>query len=447
MYTKKIMVLGGGSSQINLIKECVRQGYHTILADINEQAPGRAFCSSFERASTFDIDAVIKAAEINKIDAVMTAGTDQPVLTCAAAACKLNLPGFLDTETALSVTNKKIMKNIFSDFSIKTAPFAFLNKDFKKSELDHLKAPYVIKPLDSQGQRGVFKVDSISEIKSLFENVLSYSKEKEIIAENYYDSDEITVSGWVCSGKIYIFTVTDRVTFDNPPTIGVCASHIFPSPYLFSHQSEIIETTVSIVKNFGIKNGPIYFQYLIGKNGLQVNEIACRLGGAYEDEFIPLLTGIDLRKLLIKGSLGEEITDTDFKNLVPVNEWREDNKTRSKETEFTKKRSFINYGKYVSVPLIFCRSGLISDLASPDNRKIKSLANFSFLQEKGTWIRELNNSTQRAAYAVLLSENVQDLNRDVKKLFKAAAVYDSEGNNMLMKNHGLSLYCDRRRFS
>jgi hypothetical protein len=344
----------------------------------------------------------------------MTAGTDQPVLTCAAAADKLKLPQFLDPETALSVTNKKIMKNIFSDCSIKTAPFAIINKDFKICEIDHLKPPFVIKPLDSQGQRGVFKVDSLSEIKSLFENVLSYSREKEIIVENYYDSDEITVSGWVCSGKIYIFTITDRVTFENPPTIGVCASHIFPSPYFYSHQSKII---------------------------------ACRLGGAYEDEFIPLLTGIDIRKLLIKGSVGEVISEKDFNDLVPVNESSHGKKIQSHGTEYKKDESFFKYGKYVSVPLIFCNSGLITDLVSPDNKKIKSLANFSFLQKKGTLIRELNNSTQRAAYAVLLAENVQDLNRDVKCLFESAAVYDSEGNNMLMKNHELSLYCDRRRFS
>ncbi len=334
---KKIMVLGGGSSQIELIKECVNSGHYTILADIDENAPGRIYSSAFEKASTFDIEAVTEAAERNNIDAVLTAGTDQPVLTAATAAEKLNLPQFLDKKTALSVTNKRIMKNIFNKHNIPTLSHTVLKSSFKDSDLSHLKAPYVIKPFDSQGQRGVFKLDTPDDIRNKFNESVSFSREESVLAEEYYDSDEITVSGWVSSGKVYIFTVTDRRTFNNFPTIGICSSHNFPSHYSVKYKNKIIETTVSITENFGIKSGPIYFQYLIGDDGLKVNEIACRLGGAYEDEFIPLLCGINLRKLLIKGSLGENITESDFNSLKPF--------------------EISNYNKYVSVPLIFCREG------------------------------------------------------------------------------------------
>ncbi len=426
MKNKRIMVLGGGSSQINLIKECVRQGHFTILADINEKAPGRAFSSSFEKASTFDIEAVISAAEKNNIDAVMTAGTDQPVLTSAAAAEKLKLPQFLNKETAASVTNKRIMKKIFKKNNLKTASFEIINKDFTEKNLNNIKSPFVIKPLDSQGQRGVFKLNKITEIKNYFKETLSFSRENEILVEEYYDSDEITVSGWVNNGKIYFFTVTDRVTFENPPTIGVCASHIFPSPYIDAYHDEIIETTSSIVEHFHIKNGPIYFQYLIGNKGLLINEIACRLGGAYEDEFIPLVTGIDIRKLLIKGSLGEKISDSDFCSLKPF--------------------TLNSFGKYVSVPLLFCREGVISDFTLPDYNKISSLKNFSFLQKEGTLIKNLNNSTQRAGYAVLLSYNYTVLNSDIKYLFNSVSIKDSDNLNMIMKMDEHSFYRNTRRY-
>ena len=426
-YNKKIMVLGGGSSQIELIKECVRQGHYTILADIDENAPGRHFASAFEKASTFDIEAVIKAAEKNRIDAVLTAGTDQPVLTSASAAEKLRLPQFLDRYTALSVTNKKVMKKIFSRNGIASSNFRIVNKYFKDSDLEGLKPPYVIKPFDSQGQRGVFMLDTVSAIREMYDITASFSRKDNILVEEYYDSDEITVSGWVRNGDVYIFTVTDRVTFQNLPTIGVCSSHIFPSAYTDSFRQTVIDTTVSITEVFGIKNGPIYFQYLIGSRGLIVNEIACRLGGAYEDEFIPLLTGIDLRKLLIKGSLGYKITDMDFRDLRPF--------------------EINTYGKYVSVPLLFCSEGKIGRLIYPDKNKIKSMMKFSYLHKKGTQIKKLNNSTQRAGYAVLLSDNYTALNSDVKMLFESASVEDENRINILMDKYDQSVYKDKRRFT
>ena len=376
-YNKKIMVLGGGSSQIELIRECVRQGHYTILADINENAPGKLFATAFEKASTFDIEAVTEAAERNSIDAILTAGTDQPVLTSASAAEKLRLPQFLNRETALSVTNKRIMKEIFHQNDIPSSKYKVINKSFKDSVLSGLTPPYVIKPFDSQGQRGVFKLDSVSEIRKMYDATASFSREDNILVEEYYDSDEITVSGWVNNGVVYIFTVTDRVTFQNLPTIGICASHIFPSAYSEQFRLDIINTTVLITEKFKIKNGPIYFQYLIGEQGLIVNEIACRLGGAYEDEFVPLLTGIDLRNLLIKGSLGNRITDNDFNDLKPF-------------------ESRNRYDKYVSVPLLFCREGKITDLIYPDKNTIKSMVKFSYLHEKGVLIKKINNSTQRA---------------------------------------------------
>ena len=426
-YNKKVMVLGGGSSQIELIKQCVREGCYTILADIDENAPGRQFSSAFEKASTFDIQAVKEAAEKNSIDAVLTAGTDQPVLTSAYTAEKLGLSQFLDTETALSVTNKKVMKSIFLQNNIPSSRFRIINKNFKQSDLDELDPPYVIKPFDSQGQRGVFKLDSAAEIRKMYDTTASFSREESILAEEYYDSDEITVSGWVKNGVVYIFTVTDRVTFQNLPTIGICSSHVFPSAYSEQFCFDIINTTVSLTETFKIKNGPIYFQYLVGEKGLIVNEIACRLGGAYEDEFIPFLTGINIRSLLIKGSLGYEITDRDFKDLKPF--------------------EINNYGKYVSVPLFFCSEGVIRDFVYPDKKSILSMIKFSYLQKKGTLINNINNSRQRAGFAVLLSDNYTALNTDIQKLFNSAAIEDDQGRNILLDKYGQSVFKNKRRFS
>ena len=90
---------------------------------------------------------------------------------------------------------------------------------------------------------------------------------------------------------------------------------------------------------------------------------------------------------------------------------------------------------------------MISDLILPEYNKIKSLKYFSFLQKQGTIIKNLNNSTQRAGYAVLLSYNYTDLNSDIKVLFNSAAIKDADNVNMIMKMDEHSFYRNTRRFS
>ncbi len=425
---KRILVLGGGSSQITLLKHCRKMGLYTVLADISQSAPGREYCDCFEKVSTFDCAGSLEAASRNSVDAVATSGTDQPVYTSAFVAEKLGLPQFLSADQALSVTNKIMMKKILSSNSINTARYILINKQTSPDEITQLNPPYVLKPADSQGQRGVMKLSAPPDVKNNLDYVLSFSRTDTALLEEYYDSDEITLSGWVSGSHLFILSITDRMTFENPPAIGICASHQYPSSYAFSHQQEIISLTENIIKAFGIENGPIYFQYLAGKNGIYVNEIACRIGGAYEDEFIPAATGIDITELLVRGSLGEKITDNDFPGLT---------------------RSLFSFtGEYFTILLLFAMPGTIKDLRFPSEYADGSGPFASkFLAGKGTVILPALNSTQRAGYALFRNTVIENLNKNVKSFLCNTVILDEKGKNILYNNPEIMTYLYRRRFN
>jgi len=416
MKQKRIMILGGGSSQISLLRRCVDLGHFVILADMNPQCPGRELCHSFAEASTFDWHEVYRAAEKENIDGITTMGTDQPVLTCARVAEKLSIPSFLDAATAAAVTNKGIMKNRLKEMDFPTPPFRLLHKYFTDNDLEGMSFPVVIKPQDSQGQRGIFYVTAINEIRKNFDEVLRFSRENEILAEEYYPSTEITVSGWIVEGKTNIYSITDRVTFDQKPHIGICAAHRYPSMHVKKHRKEIGEFTSALVREFGIQNGPIYFQMLLGEKGLMTNELACRLGGAYEDEFIPRICGVPILDLLIKGALGECISQDD---AVP--------------------KTGKGFTPYVTVPLLFADECRIRSY--PDTRQIRALpgvVNVSFLQSPGTVISEMVNSTQRIGYCIIEGKTGKEINLRTKEVFSHLKIYSEKGSQCLKDS---LLYC------
>jgi biotin carboxylase len=422
-HSSRVLVLGGGSSQLGLLAACRARRLFVVLADRDPEAPGRKFADAFDAASTFDLDAIRRTAVQRGVDAVITAGTDQPVLVAARVASELGLPSFLDVDTARSVTNKRYMKERFASLGIPCARWRIVGRDGAGGHnsvpgsadgsaglsLGELSGPFVTKPLDSQGQRGVYKLDDITAIRRVADDVLSYSRETEFLVEEYYAGPEVTVSGWVSRGEPTIFSVTDRVTVESPPHIGVCFAHRYPT-HLGSLLPEILSLSRRIVEGFRIQEGPIYFQFLCGDRGVIVNEISCRLGGAYEDLFIPRITGIDPVDLLIRGSLGERV--------VPAPAPGFDHTAAA---------------RYVSIPLLFCRPGTIavlSDLAAV--RALPGVVAAQWLQKQGTVIRPMSNSTQRVAYLIVEAFDRATMNDRVEAALAALSVTDGTGRELLL---------------
>lgn len=407
----KILILGASNSQINAILKAKQKGHTVVVSDYYEDSPGKAFCDYKEITSTFDAEGNIEVASRYGVDGVMTMGTDQPILTAARVAEKLNLPSFIDTATARAVTNKKVMKKLFTKSSIPTAEYRIIREDFALEDLLGMRFPIVVKPLDSQGQRGVYKLTSINDIRRVFKDVLSFSREEEILVEEYYDSLEVTISGWVLDDEVYILTVTDRVTYDNLPHIGICTAHNFPSRHYKSCFDEISHITKRIVECFKIHNGPIYFQMLIGREGIKVNEVACRIGGAYEDEFIPLLTGVDILDMVIDYSLGIDVDYTSLKNY-----------------------DICKNNKTASVQMIFIKPGLVESIGDMDEiKKLPGVIQGKFNIKAGQRIGKIINATQRAGYMIIEGGDENILKENIGRAFRKLRIFDEQGNNMIIK--------------
>jgi len=405
----RLLILGGGSGQISLIKKAKEMGFEVVVSDYYLDAPGKKIADFSSTSSTFDSEANIETAKKYDIDGVLTAGTDQPVYTAARVGEELLLPQYISSKTAKSVTNKKIMKKIFSKNEIPTVKYKIINNNFSNSELNQLSAPYVVKPLDSQGQRGVFKLDSIKEIREKFNEVLSFSRENEILIEEYYHSAEITVSGWVVNGSSKLLTVTDRLRFE-----GICSSHLFPSRYLEKYNFEIKKLSQKIVNDFNIKNGPIYFQFLIGDQGIKVNEIACRIGGAYEGDFMPFLTGVDILKMMVQLAAGNEV------NIEPLENYK-----------------LKNNKQHLSSQLFFARSGEIKKMtASSEIEKLPGVLKAGFNFDLGEVIPDIENATARAGYFIVIADSKNELRERVSYVYNKLKILDERGNNLVLREIG-----------
>ncbi len=404
----KFLVLGAGSCQLNLIKYLKNNSHEVVVTDYFKDSIGKKYADNSEMISTFDLKGILEIAKIHKVDTILTAGTDQPVYYAAKACEILNLPNYISSDLALKVTDKKKMKETFQKNNIPSVKYKLIRKNENIQSLEEDFFPGVIKPLDSQGQRGVLYVKDKNDLKTKIHIPFNFTEQSEILLEKYYKNDEITVSGWVLKGKTKILSISDRVTYDNFPHIGICISHNYPTKHYENHSSEIIEITKKIVNVFNIKKGPIYFQMLIGDDGIKVNEIACRIGGAFEDVYIPYASGVDMSDLLIKDSLNL----SQVQNLKP---------------------NSVSENVKISVQLFFAKPGKISYLSSLDELTKEGLileGRFNF--KVGEEIKKIENATQRAGHFIVSSTDKNNLLKKVDEIFQNIKILDKKGNNLII---------------
>ncbi|MBR2401473.1 MAG: glycosyltransferase [Lachnospiraceae bacterium] len=405
----RVLVLGGSNCQLHALQRAKSEDMYTVLADYTKSPVGAVVADVHEQISTFDWAACEKVAKKHQIQGIMTMGTDQPVYTAAKVSQALELPMTLTPEQAFLVTNKKAMKQRMMEVAIATAPWMIIDESTTAEDISRLRPPYVIKPLDSQGQRGVFKLQTPEEVIMHLHETLSFSRCKEALVEEFYESDEMTVSGYISDGKLFIWTVTDRLLYDDPVHIGVCIGHRFPTIHM-KHYEEIKKISEQLVESFGLPEGPFYLQLLIGEDGILVNELAARIGGAFEDVMIPWVCGFDMLDAVMKNALGRKVDVSAYAGY------------RCDEAE-----------KCVAVQLMFCAPGEIASVTPAESlMQLPFVLDCGYNYREGDVIPKMENATARFGHAVITGTR-DTIAQNIDKFYEMLSVRSKDGKEMLLR--------------
>ncbi|HUW69447.1 MAG TPA: glycosyltransferase [bacterium] len=429
-----LLVVGAGRGQCGLIRRGIEHGLRVLVSDRDPGAPGAGIAERLLVADTFDPKGTVSAvrdlqSEGLRIDGVATAGTDQPVLTVAAVAEAFGLGGALPYDVALAVTNKSVMKKRLNELGLPTLAWRLVGPEDASSGAKVVRdvAPEgaaVLKPMDSQGQRGIFLVRNDAEVFGYLPQTLSYSREPRAMLECFYPSEEVTLSGWVHRGRLYPLLLTDRATMTSGPHIGICPAHRYPSRHFRNHGAEIVSICSRFVEGFGIQSGPIYVQLLIGSEGVVINEVACRIGGAYEEVLVPALTGVDILDLQLELAMHGSI---DPEAVVALERASRQWPPRGFATTVL---AFTGEG----------RVGRVGDQAVL--AALPGVRGAGYLLDAGTHIGSLVNSTGRAAWGVITATSRAHINRRIHRFYDALDVESDSGVNLVRDLRSAALHLE-----
>ncbi len=301
---KKILIIGAGIDQVPAIIMARDMGHYVITSDINPNAPGFVYANKSYVVSTNDYKGNLKIATNEKIDGVLTLISETAVPVVGKICEFLNLPGY-NSKIALAATNKNAMHRLMEKKNVPMPKSKEVsNVDEALSVLQIFKPPWVLKPSDSSGQRGVVIFNDPKKVDAYLINAMKYSTDNKVVIEEFIEGPEINVTTFMQNGKVHILSLSDRVTIQEPH-FGIAIKHITPpnlTPDLIEDVKDIaIQSSLAL----GLENGITYPQIIANPNGSKLLEIAIRIPGGNMRELALYKSGIDLIEIAIHQALNE----------------------------------------------------------------------------------------------------------------------------------------------
>lgn len=398
------MVLAGGYDQIALIEE-LRLFFHgdveIILIDGSDKVCAIPYADKFLHISTMDKSAVLSAARKEKIDYILTACGDQPLSTMVFVATEMGLPSYLTEQDVRELTNKRFMKEKMLKSGIPTAKYIYINK-YWDGKLSDFNFPLVVKPVDSNGSKGVKKVDSPLRLVNSLKEAFLYSISGDVVIEEFKPGEELSIDLYVEGTKAKLLSITaSKKISENKDSFTIIQSY-YPSPTDYNEE-RVLEICQAIVTAWNLHNTPLLVQMIHNGNQYNVLEFSARMGGGSKYRLIQVLSGVDIMKVYVEMVMGKKPS--------------------------VKPQKLHNFA---IMSYIYCYPGTYKSIEGLIPLKSDgTIQDFFIYKISGSVIEKSNTSSDRVAGFFIVGSSKNEVENKLEKANKILKVLNDEGNDIM----------------
>jgi biotin carboxylase len=169
--------------------------------------------------------------------------------------------------------------------------------------------PAVLKPVDSGGQRAVFRVETREALERDLAEAIEESPTHEALVEAFVEGVELNGIVVARGGQTTLLTLSDRL---RPPGIGFGVGwiHVYPPSIDDGQLSAAERVAVESVRALGLQDGIAFPQLIASPDGdVVVVEVAARIPGGQMADLVRHAVGVDLVEIALRQALGESVPD------------------------------------------------------------------------------------------------------------------------------------------
>ena len=399
----KILVLAGGSDQIDLINELKKRGHEVVLVDYYPNPPAKRFADKHIQESTLDVEKVREIAVTEKVDMICTACTDQALLTVAKVSEELSLPTYISYQTALNVTNKSFMKKVMMDNDIPTSKYMIVDKaDAKLAR--NFQYPLVVKPVDCNSSKGVVKVFDEKEVEDAIANAISLSRTQTAVVEEFISGEEVSADFYIQGDEVKFLCATKSNKIKNTTSFTITQSY-----YPVINEAQEAKLTViagKIAKAFDLNDTPLLVQLILHGDDFYVLEFSARMGGGSKHKVIETISGVDIMKVYVDRILGAKPTVNPEKKV-----------------------------RYATMNYVYCNNGMFVRIEGREEiRKNKLIvADFQYKMENNL-ITKHETSGDRVMGYLVVADSLEEMAEKIKTIDNSLKIIDDKGNDIMIHN-------------
>lgn len=309
---KRLLVLGGTSASIDLVKLAQSLGIYVIVTDETavEYRISKQIADEVAMISTDDMDGLTRLVKNKKVDGVFCGPSEFNLRNVIALCERVGLPCYATPKQWEICSNKETFKEFCRRNNVPTAQ-EYDIESFRRPENDsEVEYPLIVKPVDGCSSKGISICKNRQDVLRAYEYAMENSKCGKVIIEQYIDNGGSIFSFRYIldEGKYYPYLTFDTYIAD--PIQKKClisAFTFFPSSYTDLFIRDLDKKIQNMILDMGLKNGVAFIQAIPYKGKIYCHEMGYRLSGGMIYKITEPLMGINDMKMMLRYALGEQI--------------------------------------------------------------------------------------------------------------------------------------------
>ncbi|BBM89393.1 hypothetical protein COTS27_01092 [Spirochaetota bacterium] len=171
--------------------------------------------------------------------------------------------------------------------------------------------PYVLKPVDAMGARGVKRIEDRDVLLKSLSESLAYSHLKTLILEEYLSGAELSIDAIIANGEVYVRGIAER-KIEYPPYF-VETGHMMPCMNISEQEITVaISQFKKAIRALNIVTGAAKGDIKLSGGTAYIGEIAARLSGGFMSGWTTALhLGVDMMQAILEVSFALTPTTLD----------------------------------------------------------------------------------------------------------------------------------------
>ena len=385
---EKIMILGAGRGQVDLIQTAKRMGYETVVASIRGDYPGFKIADEICYADISDPEEIADAAARYKVGGIATACLDTGIAALGYACEKNGLTGLSEAAAKLS-GDKLLMKEAFMKNGVHTARYRKLSSVSDISNvIDDLRFPLIVKAIDLQGSRGINIAYDKEQLVQGYKRTMNETNKDVCIIEEYIEGYECGAQAFVFRGEVLFILPCGDITFLGDTKIPV--GHYVPLNLDEGILSKIDHEVRAAIRALELDNCAVNVDLILKDGEVYVIELTGRIGANCLPQLTSIYYDIDIYQMIVQTAMGKE----------PL-------------SYFDNKRNSCSCG-YARM-LISEKDGTLKKIINT-NSENKKIVEITFFAKPGDRINKFSNSKDCIGQVVVKGENLKECEETMERV-------------------------------